>query len=313
MAVTEQCALALRNLRKAYADVVAVNGVDLYAARGECLGLLGPNGAGKTTTIEICEGLNTPDSGTVELLGMTWQRDAAALRQRIGIQLQETQLADKLTVGETVTLFRSFYHRGPEVADVIALVQLEEKKNSRVGGLSGGQKQRLAMACALVGDPDLLFLDEPTTGLDPQARRQVWELVERLKHSGRTIILTTHYMDEAERLSDHVAIMDHGKIIALGTPRELIASIGADHVVEFALDGANGAVTADKLRSLHGVLGVRQEAGRYLLSVSELHLSVPALLEHISRSGAGLTELRTHSATLEDVFVSMTGRHLRDE
>jgi ABC-2 type transport system ATP-binding protein len=309
----EHPALVLRNLRKAYADVVAVDGVDLEAARGECLGLLGPNGAGKTTTIEICEGLNTPDSGTVEILGMTWRGDAAALRQRIGIQLQETQFAEKLTVTETVTLFRSFHHRGQQVADVIALVQLEEKKGSRVGGLSGGQKQRLAMACALVGDPDLLFLDEPTTGLDPQARRQVWDLVERLKSSGRTIILTTHYMDEAERLCDHVAIMDHGKIIALGTPRELIASLGADHVVEFALERGNGAVTVEQLRSLHGVLGVRQEAGRYLLSVSELHRSVPALLEHVAQTGTGLSELRTHSATLEDVFVSMTGRHLRDE
>jgi ABC-2 type transport system ATP-binding protein len=306
-------ALVIRNLRKAYSDVVAVDGVDLDAARGECLGLLGPNGAGKTTTIEICEGLTNPDSGTVELLGMTWQREPGPLRQRIGIQLQETQLAEKLTVTETLTLFRSFYHRGQEVADVIALVQLDEKKNSRVGGLSGGQKQRLAMACALVGDPDLLFLDEPTTGLDPQARRQVWDLVDRLKNSGRTIILTTHYMDEAERLCDHVAIMDHGKIIALGTPRELIASLGADHVVEFALDRDRGAVTPDELHRLEGVLAVRQEAGRYLLSVSELHRSVPALLELVTRSNVDLSELRTHSATLEDVFVSMTGRSLRDE
>jgi ABC-2 type transport system ATP-binding protein len=309
----EKSALILRNLRKAYYDVVAVNGVDLEAASGECLGLLGPNGAGKTTTIEICEGLTAADGGTVELLGMTWQRDAAALRQRIGIQLQETQFAEKLTVTETVTLFRSFYDRGPAAGKVISLVQLDEKKDSRVGGLSGGQKQRLAMACALVGDPDLLFLDEPTTGLDPQARRQVWDLVEQLKSSGRTIILTTHYMDEAERLCDHVAIMDHGKIIALGTPRELIASIGADHMVEFALDGGDGEVTLQQLQSLHGVLHARREGARYLLSVSELHLSVPALLEHVARSGVRLSELRTHSATLEDVFVSMTGRHLRDE
>jgi len=313
MATPLKSALVLRNLKKAYADVVAVNGVDLDAASGECLGLLGPNGAGKTTTIEICEGLTPSDSGTVELLGMTWQKNDAALRQRIGIQLQETQFAEKLTVLETVTLFRSFYDRGPEVAEIITLVQLDEKKSSRVGGLSGGQKQRLAMACALVGDPDLLFLDEPTTGLDPQARRQVWDLVERLKSSGRTIILTTHYMDEAERLCDHVAIMDHGRIIALGTPRELIASIGAEHMVEFALDGRDGSVAVEQLRALDGVLGVRQEAGRYLLSVSELHRSVPALLDFVARSGARLSELRTHSATLEDVFVSMTGRHLRDE
>ncbi len=306
-------ALLVRNLRKVYPDIVAVDGVDLEAGRGECLGLLGPNGAGKTTTIEICEGLIPPDSGTVELLGMTWERDATELRQRIGIQLQETQLAEKLTVKETVTLFRSFYRRGPDVADVIALVQLDEKQGSRVGALSGGQKQRLAMAYALVGDPDLLFLDEPTTGLDPQARRQVWDLVESLKSSGRTIILTTQYMDEAERLCGQVAIMDHGKIIARGTPRELIASLGADHVVEFALDGVDGAVTLEQLRSLHGVSGVRQEAGRYCLSVSELHQSVPALLDFVSRSRLTLSELRTHSATLEDVFVTMTGRHLRDE
>jgi ABC-2 type transport system ATP-binding protein len=312
MSNSASTALKLRNLRKAYADVVAVDGVDLEAAPGQCLGLLGPNGAGKTTTIEICEGLTSPDSGTVELLGMTWHRDAAALRQRIGIQLQETQFAEKLTVTETITLFRSFYHRGPDVADVITLVQLDEKKGSRVGDLSGGQKQRLAMACALVGNPDLLFLDEPTTGLDPQARRQVWELVERLKSAGRTLILTTHYMDEAERLCDYVAIMDHGKIIAFGTPRELIASLGADHVVEFALNREDGAMAVEQLRSLDGVLAVRQEAGRYLLSVSELHRSVPALLEHVARLEVGLSELRTHSATLEDVFVSKTGRHLRD-
>jgi ABC-2 type transport system ATP-binding protein len=313
MPAPQQPALVLRNLRKTYADVVAVDGVDLEAARGECLGLLGPNGAGKTTTIEICEGLTVPDSGTVELLGMSWGKHAKALRQRIGIQLQETQFAEKLTVAETIALFRSFYHRGPEVAEVIALVQLEEKRNSRVGGLSGGQKQRLAMACALVGEPDLLFLDEPTTGLDPQARRQLWDLVDRLKSSGRTIILTTHYMDEAERLCDNVAIIDHGRIIARGTPRELIASLGADHVVEFALEPNDGVMPLEQLRSLDGVLAVRQEAGRILLSVSELHRSVPALLDQVARFGVSLSELRTHSATLEDVFVSMTGRHLRDE
>ncbi len=210
-------ALRLRGLRKAYGDVVAVDGVDLDASAGECFALLGPNGAGKTTTIEICEGLLAADAGTVELLGIDWASDPQKLRQRLGVQLQETQLADKLTVEETLRLFRSFYERGPAVADVVAMVQLEEKSRARVGQLSGGQKQRLAIACALVGDPDLLFLDEPTTGLDPQARRQMWQLIEQFKRDGRTIILTTHYMDEAERLSDHVAIMDHGKIIALGT------------------------------------------------------------------------------------------------
>ena len=221
-------ALCVRNLRKAYKDVVAVDGLELEVRWGECFGLLGPNGAGKTTTIEICEGLTAADSGDVEVLGMRWNANAKELRQRLGIQLQETQLSEKLTVVETVRLFRSFFRRGPEAAEVIALVQLGEKRKSRVGSLSGGQKQRLALACALVGDPDFLFLDEPTTGLDPQARRQLWELIEQFKLAGRTILMTTHYMDEAERLCDRVAIMDHGKAIAAGTPRELIASIGAE-------------------------------------------------------------------------------------
>jgi ABC-2 type transport system ATP-binding protein len=307
---SRQCSLRVRDMRKTYKDVVAVDGLDLEVPAGECFGLLGPNGAGKTTTIEICEGLNTPDSGTVELLGLSWQRDAHELRQRLGIQLQETQLAEKLTVDETVTLFRSFYKRGPEVAEVIAMVQLDEKRKARVGQLSGGQKQRLAMACALVGDPDLLFLDEPTTGLDPQARRQVWELVEHLKGSGRTIILTTHYMDEAERLCDRIAIMDHGKIISLGTPRELIASIGAEHMVEFSVDRP---VSTEALEHLDGIRLSRSEDHTYQLMVSRLHEAVPALFGELARQGAVLSELRTHSATLEDVFVSLTGRHLRDE
>ena len=217
--------LRVRALRKAYRDVVAVDGVDLEVSPGECFGLLGPNGAGKTTTLEICEGLLAPDAGTVEVLGLRWETDADELRQRLGVQLQETQLAEKLTVGETLRLFRSFYRRGPSVAEVIAMVQLEEKRDSRVGGLSGGQKQRLAMACALAGDPDLLFLDEPTTGLDPQARRQLWDLIERFKAAGRTIILTTHYMEEAQMLCDRVAIMDNGKIISLDKPDNLIKQL----------------------------------------------------------------------------------------
>jgi ABC-2 type transport system ATP-binding protein len=306
--------VCVHGLRKAYSDVVAVDGLDLEVRAGECFGLLGPNGAGKTTTIEICEGLLSPDAGTVELLGMRWENDAAELRQRLGVQLQETQLSEKLTVDETVRLFRSFYRRGPSVAEVIAMVQLEEKRSSRVGGLSGGQKQRLAMACALVGDPDLLFLDEPTTGLDPQARRQLWELIERFKTEGRTIILTTHYMDEAERLSDRVAIMDHGKVIALGSPRELIASIGAEHMVAFAMDGGGAApLNLASLERLDGVSVARCENGGYELQVRELHRAVAALFEETARRGIVVTDLRTHSATLEDVFVSLTGRHLRDE
>jgi ABC-2 type transport system ATP-binding protein len=307
-------ALVVRQLRKTYKDVVAVDGLDLEVRAGECFGLLGPNGAGKTTTIEICEGLTRPDSGEVEVLGMGWATDAPRLRQRLGIQLQETQLSDKLTVEETIALFRSFFERGPDVDSVIRLVQLDEKRRARVGGLSGGQKQRLALACALVGDPELLFLDEPTTGLDPQARRQLWELIDRFRQAGRTIVLTTHYMDEAERLCDRVAIVDRGKVIALGTPRELIASTGVEHVIDFATHNGEGrTVDLGPLQFLPGVRGVRVDAGGgVLVHVTELHQAVPALLAELHRQGATLTELRTHSASLEDVFVGLTGRHLRE-
>lgn len=306
-------ALRVRNLRKAYKDVVAVDGLQLDVRLGECFGLLGPNGAGKTTAVEICEGLTDADSGEVEVLGLHWHSDARKLRQRLGIQLQETQLSEKLTVFETLRLFRSFYRQGPEISRVIALVQLEEKQNSRVGGLSGGQKQRLALACALVGDPDFLFLDEPTTGLDPQARRQLWDLIEQFKLAGRTILLTTHYMEEAERLCERVAIMDHGKLIALGTPRELIASIGVEHMVEFSAGSVAKTLEISALRRIEGVHEVRTENGNVQMQVTELHRAVPALLDELSRQDVPLTELRTHSATLEDVFVALTGRHLRDE
>jgi ABC-2 type transport system ATP-binding protein len=306
-------ALLVQELRKHYGDVRAVDGLDLTIAPGECFGLLGPNGAGKTTTIEICEGLLAPDSGRVELLGLRWDRNERQLRQRLGIQLQETQLADKLTVAETVRLFRSFYDEGRSVDDAIGLVQLDEKRNARVGKLSGGQKQRLALACAIVGDPDLLFLDEPTTGLDPQSRRQLWDLITEFKALGRTIILTTHYMDEAQILCDRIAIVDHGKVIALGTPHELIASLGAEHVVAFALADSSRALDLEQLRALDGVRAARPLAAGYELQVSALHRTVPALLALVARNGLELSQLSTHSASLEDVFVSLTGRQLRDE
>jgi len=303
-------ALLVHQLTKRYKDVVAVAGIDLDVQAGECFGLLGPNGAGKTTTIEICEGLMSRDAGDLEVLGLHWERDARELRQRLGIQLQETQLSEKLTVIETLELFRSFFRQGPHPDEVIALVQLEEKRLARVGALSGGQKQRLALACALVGDPQLLFLDEPTTGLDPQARRQLWDLIEKFKQDGRTILLTTHYMDEAERLCERVAIMDHGKVIARGTPRELIASIGAEHVVEVST-AAEPDVSA--ISRVPGVLAARASNGSVVIQVAELHRAIPALLDELGRQGKPPTELRTHSATLEDVFVALTGRHLRDE
>jgi len=308
-------ALEVTGLRKAYGDVVAVNGLELRVTAGQCFGLLGPNGAGKTTTIEICEGLNTPDSGTVRVLGRTWDRDATWLRNRIGMQLQETQLAEKLTVIETVQLFRSFYETGRDVDAVIDLVQLGEKRTARVNGLSGGQKQRLALACALVGDPELLFLDEPTTGLDPQSRRQLWTLVEQLKGEGRTILLTTHYMDEAERLCDNIAIVDHGQVIALGTPQQLIASLGAEHVIRLgateSVTGSHPVALADLL-AVAGVTGGRETAGGYELRVGSVQGVLPALLAMAEQRGIQWSELSTHSATLEDVFVALTGRDLRD-
>ena len=304
--------LLVRGLRKRYADVVAVDGLDLEIRAGECFGLLGPNGAGKTTTIEICEGLTEPDEGEVQVLGRRWGRHDRELRELLGISLQETQFSEKLTVEETVRLFRSFYRRGPSVDEVIGTVQLQEKRAARVGQLSGGQRQRLALACALVGDPSLLFLDEPTTGLDPQSRRQLWELIERFKADGRAILLTTHYMEEAERLCDRVAIVDHGRVIALDTPRALVASLSAEHVVEFAVP-AEATLDLQALEQLPEVGVAGRRNGAYRIRAAELHRTVPALLAELRRQGVQLTELRTHSATLEDVFVELTGRHLRDE
>jgi ABC-2 type transport system ATP-binding protein len=250
--MTSSLALECDEIVKRYGDVVAVDGLSLAVQRGECFGLLGPNGAGKTTTIEILEGLLVPDAGRVEVLGMQWDSDEAALRQRLGIQLQETQLAEKLSVEETVQLFRSFYHRGPLVDELLKVVELESKRSAWAGTLSGGQRQRLSVACALAGDPDILFLDEPTTGLDPQSRRQLWNVLRRFLARGGTVMLTTHYMEEAETLCDRVAIVDQGRIIAEGVPADLIKSLGEPKTV------------------------VRQ-------------------------------------GTLEDVFMSLTGHHLRDE
>ena len=303
-------ALLCRGLVKRYDDVVAVDGLDLEVPAGECFGLLGPNGAGKTTTIEILEGLNVPDSGDVRVLGERWGAGHdRALRERLGIQLQETKLTDKLSVRETVTLFRSFYDRGPEPDAVIRRVALEEKANAWVVKLSGGQRQRLSVACALVNDPEVLFLDEPTTGLDPQSRRQLWDLIEDFKRDGRTVLLTTHYMDEAERLCDRVAIVDHGKIIALGTPAELIASLGAEHVVEFRVEGTPDLAAIGRL---DGVTQARVEGPGFALIVREPHVAIPGLLAELKRQDLPLASLTTHHATLEDVFVSLTGRTLRD-
>ncbi len=245
---------------------------------------------------------------------MHWDDGAGgrALRERLGIQLQETQLADKLTVRETVALFRSLYRHAHTVDEVLDLVELQEKRDTWVNKLSGGQKQRLSVACALVSRPELLFLDEPTTGLDPQSRRQLWDIIAKFRAGGGTVLLTTHYMEEAERLCDHVAIMDHGKNIALGSPRELIAGLGAEHVVEFALTDAATAPDDAALGGLPGVQRVRRGDGRIALTVRAVHRALPALLALLQARGAELSLLTTHHATLEDVFVALTGRHLRD-
>jgi ABC-2 type transport system ATP-binding protein len=309
-------AIECRELRKTYPGkpaVEAVQGLDLVVKEGECFGLLGPNGAGKTTTLEILEGLLDATSGQVQVLGYRWGRDDDEIRKRIGISLQETQLADKLTVRETITLFRSFYARGVEPDEVIRRVQLDEKAKSYVVKLSGGQKQRLAVACALVGDPELLFLDEPTTGLDPQSRRQLWNLIGAYRSTGRTVMLTTHYMDEAERLCDRVAVIDHGKIIALGTPAELIAQLGGEHILNFTLTEASPAVEDAELTRLASVRSARGEGRSFSLSVEQPHVALPALLGLLQSSGRALASLTTRHATLEDVFVSLTGRHLRED
>ncbi len=302
-------AIEVRGLVKRYGDLVAVDGLDLTMRRGECFGLLGPNGAGKTTTVEILEGLNDATAGDVQVLGRRWASDEQWLRGRLGISLQETHLQERLSVIETLQLFRSFYDHGRDVDELVRLVALDEKRDTWFSKLSGGQKQRLAVACALVGDPELLFLDEPTTGLDPQSRRQLWDLVNGLRAEGRSVLLTTHYMDEAERLCDRVGIVDRGKMIALGTPKELIASLGGEQVVEFQSDRA---VEEAALGSLAGVRAVRRVADAWALTVDEVHVAVPALLDHLEKLGAPLLRLSTHHATLEDVFVSLTGRQLRE-
>ena len=310
--MSREVALECRAVVKRYGSVLAVDGLDLAVTRGECFGLLGPNGAGKTTTIEMLEGLLPPDAGVVEVLGRRWSDAAKDLRPRLGIQLQETQLAEKLSVTETLRLFRSFYPAGPSPQELLALVGLESKAEARVGKLSGGQKQRLSVACALAGAPDVLFLDEPTTGLDPQSRLQLWDVLTRFKAGGGTILLTTHYMDEAATLCDRVGVVDRGRLIALGTPAELIASLGTAHLIEVRLSDGAATPPAAQVELLPGVREARVTDGLVTIGSTAIHETIPAVLRALAEAGVAVRELTTHSATLEDVFVALTGRHLRD-
>jgi ABC-2 type transport system ATP-binding protein len=306
----ESAALRCHALVKRYPGVTAVDGLDLEVARGECFGLLGPNGAGKTTTVEIFEGLTEPTSGEVEVLGERWRRDARELRARLGVQLQEARFPEKLQVGEVIELFRSFYPRGLEPRVALERVSLADKSGALVRTLSGGQKQRLSLACALVGDPEALFLDEPTTGLDPASRREIWEIVEELKARGRTLLLTTHYMEEAERLCDRVAIVDRGRKLAEGTPRDLVAQLGAEHVIELEIDGG---IDDAALATLPGVEAVQRVDEALRLTVDDVARAVPPLLARLAAAGLAPRRLATHHATLEDVFLALSGRGLEGE
>ena len=305
-------AIECKALEKRYGSVVAVDGLDLDVHTGECFGMLGPNGAGKTTTIEMIQGLLRPDAGEMRVFGLTWETDEREMRQRIGTQLQETKFSEKLSVRETLALFRSFYRTGCSPDEVLDTVQLSEKQDAWVGKLSGGQRQRLSVACALICKPDLLFLDEPTTGLDPQSRRQLWDTISAFGDAGGTVLLTTHHMEEAEHLCDQVAIVDQGRVIALGSPSKLVASLGAEDVIEFGLE--DGASLEDQdLLDLPGVEGVVREDGKVRLTARQVHQTVPTLMTLLKERGATMNELVTHRASLEDVFLSLTGRHLRDE
>lgn len=302
-----------RDLVVAYGSLLAVNGLSLEIRRGECFGLLGPNGAGKTTAVEVFEGLLRPRSGTVEILGETWGRSEAddrRLRQRLGVALQETHFPENLTVSEIIRLFRSFYRGGREINELIALLGLEEKRNARVGKLSSGQRQRLALTCALVGAPEIIFLDEPTTGLDPHARLTIWQAIEALIRDGCTVLLTTHYMEEAARLCQRVGIIDSGRLIVLDSPAGLVRMLGAGEIVELKVEGE---FPLESVRRVPGVHRVEKREQQWILMVNDSARTLPGILNTLSGHGMRVDSVSTHQATLEDVFVHLTGKELGDE
>ncbi len=308
-AVATEPVIRVQGLVKRYGDVRAVDGIDFEVAAGEVFGLLGPNGAGKTTTVEILEGLRTPDAGQTFVLGVDVAKAADSLKPRIGVSLQTAALYPKLTVVELIDLFRSFYARSRPTEELISALELGERRNARTQELSGGQRQRLAVALALVNDPELVFLDEPTTGLDPAARRALWDLVRGLKTAGRTVLLTTHYMEEAEILCDRIAIMDHGKILEMGTVDELVSKRFQDRAVRF--DRIDGVAEAE-LAALPAVTSVKHDADEFLIYTRDVAATIGALLALSDARGFEPQNLGVRRATLEDVFLDLTGRALRD-
>ena len=302
-------ALTVSNLSKRYKDVVAVDDISFAVFEGEIFGILGPNGAGKTTTLEMIEGLRKPDVGEIEVLGIDAIHHANRLKERIGVQLQAVALIPNLTVWETVDMFSGLYRKRADPDSLLARFALEEKRDARVNQLSGGQRQRLSVALGLVNDPEIVFLDEPTTGLDPQARRSLWDTVRELAREGRTVILTTHYMEEAEELCDRVAIMDHGRIITLDTPQNLVAAIAAERTIECTLT-AN--IDSDRLAGLPGAQSVHSIDGFVTIATTEPTATIRGLLDLEATEGVAVDDIKVRSATLEDVFISLTGRALRD-
>jgi len=301
--------IRVRGLTKRYGDVKAVDGIDFDVAKGQIFGLLGPNGAGKTTTVEILEGLREADGGEVSVLGVDVMRDADAIKPRIGVSLQTAALYPKLTVTELVNLFRSFYPRARPTNEIIDVLELGERRNARSQELSGGQRQRLAVALSLVNDPELVFLDEPTTGLDPAARRSLWDIVEGLKADGRSVLLTTHYMEEAEILCDRLAIMDHGHILEMGTVEELVSKHFQERTVRF--DRLEG-LAYDELAALPAVSSVKEDTDEVLIYTRDPGRTIGALLDLADGRGLEPQNLGIRRATLEDVFLDLTGRALRD-